>query len=211
MKRYLKNLFAAVVLGVFAAQQSQAQVKTAVIDLQKVFDGFWRTKQADTQIKDRAAEFETLGNKMLEDYKKANEEHTKLQESANDPAIGGDEKNKRKAELEKKEKEIQELTSSIQTFRQNSQKSLVDHRTRLRDSILREIRGVVEEKAKAANYGLVFDIAAQTINQTPSILYSSVTGDADLTDVVLKQLNANAPPDTAKPEDKKDDKKDANK
>jgi outer membrane protein len=182
-------------------------VKIAVIDLQKVFDGFWRTKQADAQIKDRAAEFEGLGNKMLDDYKKVNDERTKLIDSSNDPAISGDEKDKRKKDVEKKEKEIIDLQNSIQTFRKNSQQSLIDSRTRLRDSILREIRGVIEEKAKAASFSLVIDTAAQSANQTPVIMYNTISGDSDLTEAVLKQLNANAPPEGTKSPDAKDDGK----
>jgi outer membrane protein len=207
MKRYLKNLLAAAIVGLFTAQAAQAQVKIAVIDLQKVFDGFWRTKQADAQIKDRAAEFEGLGNKMLDDYKKVNDERTKLIDSSNDPAISGDEKDKRKKDVEKKEKEIIDLQNSIQTFRKNSQQSLIDSRTRLRDSILREIRGVIEEKAKAASFSLVIDTAAQSANQTPVIMYNTISGDSDLTEAVLKQLNANAPPEGTKSPDAKDDGK----
>jgi Skp family chaperone for outer membrane proteins len=32
--------------AVFFAMAAQAQTKTAVVDLKKVFDGYWRTKQA---------------------------------------------------------------------------------------------------------------------------------------------------------------------
>ncbi|MFM8877800.1 MAG: hypothetical protein ACKOKG_01500, partial [Verrucomicrobiota bacterium] len=43
-----------------------AQGKVGVINLTKVFDDFWRTKQADQQIKDRLAEFEKMGQSMYE-------------------------------------------------------------------------------------------------------------------------------------------------
>jgi dihydrodipicolinate synthase/N-acetylneuraminate lyase len=52
---------------------------------------------------------------------------------------------------------------------------------------------------------MVIDTAAETVNGTPVILYN--TTDADLTDEVLKELNAAAPAmDTAKPDEKKDEK-----
>jgi hypothetical protein len=40
---------------------------------------------------------------------------------------------------------------------------------------------------------MVFDVAAQSVNGTPAIVYAN--NDNDLTDAVLKQLNAGAPPD----------------
>jgi Skp family chaperone for outer membrane proteins len=82
----------------------------------------------------------------------------------------------------------------------------------MRESVLKDIRGIVDEKAKAGGYALVFDLAATTINQTPVIMYNTLAGtDADITEGVLKQLNANAPPENsaAKPADAEAKKPDA--
>ena len=67
----------------------------------------------------------------------------------------------------------------------------------MRANILNEIKAAVAAKSKAAGYTVVFDIASETVNQTPIILYSS--GENDLTSAVLAQLNAGAPVDLAKP------------
>jgi Skp family chaperone for outer membrane proteins len=61
---------------------------------------------------------------------------------------------------------------------------------RMRDNLLGEIRGVVNSRAKAAGFMLVFDSAAKTADLTPIVLYS--TAD-DLTEPVLKQLNDSKP------------------
>jgi hypothetical protein len=47
---------------------------------------------------------------------------------------------------------------------------------------------------------MVVDTAAETFNQTPVFLYASA--EYDLTEDVLKQLNAGAPAESAKPETK---------
>ena len=75
--------------------------------------------------------------------------------------------------------------------------------------VLRDIRGVVEEKAKAGGYQAVLDTAAESINQAPVVVYTSLLGGADdLSDGVLKVLNANSPADAPKKdEEKKEDKK----
>jgi Skp family chaperone for outer membrane proteins len=77
----------------------------------------------------------------------------------------------------------------------------------MRDNILREIREVVSAKAKSAGYTMVFDTAGQTVNMTPLILYTN--GENDITDDILKSINANAPPDLLKTDtkDKSDEKK----
>jgi len=186
-----------------------AQGKVGVINLTKVFDDFWRTKQADVQIKDRLAEFEKMGQSMYDDYKKANEEFGKQIEAANDPALSKEETEKRRKDLDKKRKDILEMENNIKQFQGNSQRAILDQQKRMRDSVLRDIRGVVEEKAKAGGYQAVIDTAATSLNQTPIVVYTSLVGSTDdLSDAVLKALNANAPAEGAeKKEDKKDDKK----
>jgi hypothetical protein len=55
----------------------------------------------------------------------------------------------------------------------------------------------VTTKAKAEGYSLVLDSAAETVNGTLTVVYS--TGENDLTDAILAQLNAGAPIDMTKP------------
>jgi hypothetical protein len=59
---------------------------------------------------------------------------------------------------------------------------------------------VVNAKAKAANLSLVMDTAAETLNSTPVFLYTN--NENDITDSVLQQLNATAPADALKADDK---------
>lgn len=206
MKRHLTQLLA-LLITVCAVTTAHAQAKTAVVDMKKVFDGYWRTKEADRQLKERAADFEKSRNTIIEDYKKANEEFGKLRESANDPAVSEEERNNRKKDLEKKVQEIREQENSLRTFDQTMRQSIADQQGRLRESVLRDIKGVVEEKARAGSYQLVLDSAAVSANQVPIVVFTSLLGgENDLSDAVLKQLNANAPPESAKPADKKDEK-----
>ena len=203
MKRW-----AALALAATLAVAAQAQTKVAVVDMQKVFDGYWRTKQADGHLKERASDLEKARAGMVDDYKKANEEFKKVLDSISDPSASNDEKEKRKQEAEKRRAEIAGIEQNVRTFDENSRKTILEQQKRMRDSVLRDIRGVVEEKAKAAGYQAVLDTAALSLNQTPIVVYTSLVGSADdLSDSVLKALNANAPAEGA---DKKDEKKPAN-
>ncbi|MSU31568.1 MAG: OmpH family outer membrane protein [Pedosphaera sp.] len=198
MKQSVKYLLVGLTtaLLVFPAN---AQNKIGVVNLQKCFDNFWRTKQADSQIKERLAEFEKLGNTMFEDYKKSNEEFSKQVEGVRDPALSTEEKEKRNKELEKKRKDVMEMENNLKQFQQNSQKTLMEQKSRVRESILREVRGLIEEKSKAAGYTMVLDTAAMSVNQTPFVLYTTLIGsENDLSDAVSKQLASTAPPDAVK-------------
>ncbi len=195
MKALITSLL--LLAGLALGSPVQAQTKIAVVDLKKVFDGYWRTKQADGQLKERAADFEKARNGLIEDYKKANEDLKKSSEGLNDPAVSDEERDRRKKDLEKKLQDIREQENGIRTFEQNMRQALGEQQGRMRESVLKDIRGILDDKAKAGGYALVFDLAATTINQTPVIMYNTLAGtDSDITEGVLKQLNANAPPDS---------------
>jgi outer membrane protein len=191
--RMLKLMIAAAVLGLSLAP-AQAQLRLGIVDLRKVFDGYYKTKDADAKIKEEATKLETTAKGMLDDYKKANEDYKQLMEAASDTAISAEEKQKRRKSAEDKLLEIRQLEQQVQQYQRQSEATLLEKRRRMRDQILREIRETVVSKAKEAGYTMVIDIAADSVNQTPIILYTN--GDNDFTEDLLRALNANAPPGT---------------
>jgi outer membrane protein len=206
MKRNLLSALGALLITIAFSSTAVAQTKVAIIDLKKVFDGYYKTKQADTQLKERAGDFDKARRGLIDDYQKANDEYKKVAEAANDPALGGDERSKKKADAEKKLNEIKELETSIRQFDGQSKQTLAEQQRRMRDNVLRDIRDVISEISKASSYSLVMDTAAESINQVPIILFNN--GENDISDAVLVKLNANMPADALKPkEEKKDDKK----
>jgi outer membrane protein len=211
MNRTALTLAAAITASLLSTT-ALAQGKVGVINLTKVFDEFWRTKQADIQIKHRLAEFEKMGQSMYDDYKKANEEFGKQIEAANDPALSKEESEKRRKDLDKKRKDIMEMENNIKQFQGNSQRALMEQRGRVRESILRDVRGVIEEKSKAGGYATVLDISAQSANGTPVVIFTTLAGgESDLSDSVAKALAATAPPDSAKTDAPKTEAKDPKK
>jgi len=81
--------------------------------------------------------------------------------------------------------------AAIDQFERQAQITLSEQSQRMRDNILSEIKAAVTAQAKAAGYSLVIDAAAESANATTAVVYSN--GENDLTDAVLKQLNAGAP------------------
>lgn len=197
MKRFLSTFLLAASVAALAPAQAQARI--GVVDLKKVFDGYWRTKQADAQLKERQADFEKRRVGLIEDYNKANKEFQQANEAVNDPAVSAEERERRRKEAEKQLRDVRGQGESINTFDQESRQVLGEQRDRMRESVLRDIKSVLDEKAKAGGFSVVFDLASTTLNQTTVIMYTTLTGtDADLTDGVLKQLNANSPPDSGR-------------
>ena len=187
LTRLLLGGFAAALVAVSA----QAQSKLAVVNMKTVFDGYWKTKQSDATVKERETEFKTERKKMEEDYEKLNGEFRELDKGSRDPAISAEEQKKRKDSANSKLLEIREIEQSVQNFDRNFRQQVADQITRMREKIFRDIREVVEAKANSGGYGLVLNTAAE-ITQIPVFLY--VSGLPDMTQEILTELNAKAPP-----------------
>ncbi|HWF18707.1 MAG TPA: OmpH family outer membrane protein, partial [Verrucomicrobiae bacterium] len=103
-----------------------------------------------------------------------------------------EEREKRKTGAQNKLLEIETSKNSIRTFEDNAREQLDSQRKRMRDSILEDIRTAINAKAKNAGYTIVIDIAAESFNQTPIVMYTN--GENDMTETILSQLNVGAPP-----------------
>jgi Skp family chaperone for outer membrane proteins len=115
--------------------------------------------------------------------------------------VSAEEREKRKKAAESKLIELKDLEQQITQFDNTARTNLDEQQRRLRDNILTEIRAVIDAKAKAGNLTLVLDTSSDDVRKPPVVLYN--TGDNDMTDAVLKQLNANAPAGSPQKEDKK--------
>ncbi len=206
MKSNLRKMVAGLLLLSFLSGSALAQGRIATIDLRKVFDNYWKRKQADTAIKERAADMEKEHTSMVNDWKKSKDDYQTLLSGANDQVVSADERDKRKKAAEDKLKQLKETEDTILEYEKRAKTTLDEQLKRMRDNILGEIRTVINAKAQSAGYMLVIDTAAESSNFTPIVLYVN-NKDSDLTDTVLGQLNAGAPPETTKAEEKPPEKK----
>ena len=185
---FTKSLLAGALSTVLVHAQS---TKFAIVDMKKAFDSYYKTKAAEGQIKDQAAEADKSYKGMIDDYKKANEDYKKLVDQSNDQAVASEERERRKKSAETKLMELQEIEKSVKQFEAQARTSIGELEKRMREKIVGEIRDVVNNLARTGGYSLVFDTAAVTAYQTPIILFTN--GENDLTDAVIKEINASAP------------------
>ena len=175
----------------WSAAPVAAQGRIATVDLTRVFDNYWKTKEAEATLKKRGAELEQEHRGMIEELRKHNEEYQRLLASAGDQAVSEEERERRKQSAEAKLKQMRELQESIAQYERQARATIEEQRNRMRNNLLSEIRTVIQSRAKSAGYALVIDISADSARNTPVVLYHS--GDNDITQAVLDQLNLNAP------------------
>ena len=192
--KILRTIILTVSLLTFLSVPALAQTRVATVDLRKLFDGYWKTKQAQISIQEHAAQLDKDDKGMRDDLKKASDEYQQLLEQANDQAISAEERDKRKQDADAKLKQLQSSKAAMDQFEHEAQTRLAEQRQQMRANILKEIQAAVIAKAQASGDSLVIDSTAETVNGTPTVVYNN--NDNDLTDAVLTQLNVGAPVNT---------------
>jgi Skp family chaperone for outer membrane proteins len=178
-----------------------ADQKIAIVNLQKVFDTYYKTIRSNQALKQEATEMDKQHQGMVDAGKQEEADWQKLIEKAEDQAVSAEERAKSKKAAQEKLNEVKTAEQTIQDFDRAAGAKLREKRRQRTDDILKEIRGVLDGEAKAGGYSLVLDVSGESANMAPVVLYSN--GSNDLTENLVKELNAGAP---MAPPDEKDAK-----
>lgn len=185
----------AIGLGSFfltASPTLAADQKIGTVDLQKVFEKYYKTVRSTKALKEEAADMQKERTDMVDSAKKVEADWQKLMDKVNDQSISAEERAKAKKEAEDKYTEVKSAEASLEKYDRACSARLQEKEHQRRDDIVKEIRNVLNADAKAAGYTLVLDVSGDSANMAPIVLYS--TGVNDLTDSLIKELNLGAPP-----------------
>jgi len=182
------------VLGVlataFALSTASAQtLKIGTVDMKKVFENYYKTKDAEARINEaRAAAKKELDDRM-DVYNKGVAEVRKLNEEIDKPELSKENKEQRSKSRDEKVAELKTMEREINDFRSTREKQLQEQSVRMRGGIVEEINKVVGDKVKAENFQVVFDKSGPSLNGVPVILFAK--DEFDFTPEVITALNKN--------------------
>jgi outer membrane protein len=202
---YTRYIFLCAALALLSFPLLAAEPKIAVIDLKKVFDDYYKTRLANAALEEEVAALRKDNKALMDDHAKAVDEYKKALDEANNQAVSAEEREKRKKEAEGKLIRVNDLRQSIEQFERTASTNLGEKRRTTQEKILKEIQDAINKISKAASFTLVLDSSTADPGRLPTVLYTN--GEHDLTGTVLQQLNANAPPDLPKLDEKKTEEK----
>ena len=195
MKKYILLSLAAAVIG--SASASAQNIKIGTVDMKKVFESYYKTKDAEAKIN----EARNGAKKELEDRmdvaKKTLDEVKKLDEEIAKPELSKDAKEQKAKIRSEKAGELQNMDREIREFQQSREKQLQEQSVRMRAGIVDEINKVVADKVKAENFDVVLDKSGPSLNGVPIVLYSR--DSYEFTEAVVTALNKNKGKEAAEP------------
>jgi len=201
-----KLLTLALAVGL-AGSMNAADLKIGVVDMNKAFGDYYKTKEAATKLEGNVAKVKEELNERWATYKKLMDDAEKLDKSRRDPVLGPEARSKKESELQGKAQEIKSLERDISEFQQRRQGQLQQEQMQERKGLYDEIMTIV--KSKSGAYDIVLDKAAVGGSGVPVLLNLKDGAAQDFTAEVIVELNKNSPADTGakKDEPKKDEEK----
>jgi outer membrane protein len=179
----------ALVLGIAAAPvAAQAQMKVGTIDMKQVFDGYYKTKDAEAKINESRAQAQKELAERLDTFNKAQEQARKLNDEAGKAELSEKAKAEKVKGLNEKLQELGVMQREVQEFQQTRERQLSEQSVRSRNSLVEEINKVVSDVVKANGYDLVFDKSGQSLNAVNVLVHSK--DSFDFTADVVSKLNA---------------------
>jgi outer membrane protein len=187
-----KNVILTLVLAAFcasAATASAQQLKIGTVDMKKVFESYYKTKDAEAKINEARNNAKKELEDRLDIQKKAMEEVQKMNTEIENPALSKEAKETKTKGRDEKIAELRTMDRENTEFRSNREKQLQEQSVRMRAGIVEEINKIVDAKVKAESYDLVFDKSGPSLNGVPIVLYARDT--YDFTPDVVTALNKN--------------------
>jgi len=188
----------ALALSLFAfASAAMAEVKIGTVDLNKVFEAYYKTAESKARVGEIEASYKKERQLKMEDYQKLVDEVNKLRDDAQNPALAADVQKQKEAAFKEKVKEVQMREGEVRQFDSQRQREIQSTMMRMRNNIVEEISATVKEHAAKAGFTIVLDKTGQSMAGAPMVVYAA--DNLDFSEDIIKKLNASRPAADAKP------------
>jgi len=190
-----KLLFAALLLFIPVSLAS-ADLKIATIDLSKTFDSYYKTKEAAAHLKQKQDEAQKEIQDQVADYQKIGDNVQQLNQEANDPTLSAEARNEKAKARDQRAGDQVAKERQIEEFKTERSNELKDEYMRRRKEIVEVIQKAINDYSGPQGYDLVIDRSSTSVSSGVSVVLYNSSKLTDITDDIIKKLNAGAPATT---------------
>lgn len=190
MKKFiLLSLVVAFFGGGFVQTASAQQMRFGTVDMKKVFESYYKTKEAEQRINEARNQAKKELEDREEERKKLGNEANKIIADLQRPELSKESKAGKEKERDDKIAEFRAKEQDMKDFQTTREKQLQEQSVRMRGAIVDEINKVISDRVKSENFDFVFDRSGPSLNGVPVVLHA---GDKfDFTNDVVTALNKN--------------------
>lgn len=184
MKRYL----AAVLLALtFGAGVCAAEVKIAVIDMQKAFEQYEKTKTLQIKLDQQMEVFREYSNQLNQQFQNLRKQYESARDDSQNIAFSGAERESKRLKAQQLYESLKLKEQELTSYKESRKAQLNEMHEKLRNELIDEIKQVVHNKAVLEGYTIVLDKSGTSLSDVQFLVYFQP--NLDITESVVQDLN----------------------
>lgn len=187
-RKELLMIFAVLMLPLFLVAAEAPGI--AVVNLERVFNEFYKSRIAEDAIKEQAEVYRSYMLRQNDELRKLTEKARTARSDALNLALSEEEQKQAGEKADRLETAVREKRAEIELYARGRSDDMRRLESKKRAEIMEEILVEVRRRAAAEGFSYVFDSSGQTMNMQPSVLV--FPDSADITDGVITELNRSA-------------------
>ncbi|MCQ2352610.1 MAG: OmpH family outer membrane protein [Victivallaceae bacterium] len=165
----------------------QAVDRIALIDLEKVFREYYKSRIAEDAIKQQAESYRSYLSRLNEQLNAAIEKARTTRSNALNIALSAKEREDAEKLAAQANAAVNEKKAEIELYVSARTQDMRNLETKKRAEIMEDIQKEIRRRAAAEGYAFVFDVSGKTTNDQPVVLVYPKGND--ITDPVIGELN----------------------
>ena len=171
----------------FPANLFSQDLKYAFIDMEHIFQNYYKTVKADETIKKQTDIFKEYAVNLEKERETIQEEFNSLRDISQNIALSEEVREEKRNEAQTKFMLLQEKDKEIQEYQKDKRTSLRNQYESQRNKLVKEIRDFIRVIAEKEGYDLVIDSSGNTLNGVPTFVY--YRSEKEITEIILTMIN----------------------
>ena len=183
----IKLLLGLTILWSLSGNLFSQDLKYAFIDMEHIFQNYYKTVKADETIKKQTDIFKEYAVNLEKERETIQEEFNSLRDISQNIALSEEVREEKRNEAQTKFMLLQEKDKEIQEYQKDKRLSLRKQYESQRNKLVKEIRDFIVVIAEKEEYDLVIDSSGNTLNGVPTFIY--YRPEKEITDMILTMIN----------------------
>lgn len=183
----MKKMVLGLLLAAFAFGLQARELKLAVVDMEKIFREYYKSKVAEEAIKAQAEIYRNYVVKLNTEATKLTEQYKVALDGSQNIALSENERKKHAAETERLEREIKMKVAEREDYATGKNRQMQELELKKRNEVVEDIRNEVKRRSAAEGYDLVLDISGKTLNDIATVVHYNA--NMDITKEIITELN----------------------
>lgn len=186
----MKKILPAITAVLMLAGSSMAVEKIVFVDLERVFNEFYKTQLAKSKVEVQQKDIEAERKAMVDAMTAVNTEADALKKEARDMTLTDEIRDSKRLQYENRLLDLRAKQKEIEDFTSRRQQQLQLQVTRMSQTIMDEIRQTVVDYAKQEGLMAVIDNSSR---RAAIGVFIYTHPDVEITDAILTALNSKRP------------------